>query len=58
MTIKGFIVLGLLVAAVLLWFLVGFNIVSSTKYDLVVLGLFAQGAAFLVHLFMPGPELT
>lgn len=54
MTTKGFIVLFFIVVAVMLFGGVGFNIINSTKYDWLALGLASQAAAVIVNWFMPG----
>lgn len=57
MTTKGWIVCGLLLIALALFLIVGFDIATWTNHNLVALGLASFIGATLVHIFMSGPEL-
>lgn len=58
MTTKGFIVLFLLVVAFCAAAFVGFRVGTVEDFDLVAVSLASFFAAFIIHLFMPGPEIT
>jgi hypothetical protein len=57
MTTKGWVVAGLLIIALVLFVVVGFDIATWSNHNLVALGLASMIGAFLVHIFMGGPEL-
>lgn len=58
MTTKGFIVFGAIGLAIVLFTLVGFDIVHPKEWNVVALGLASAWFGMLISFFMPGPLTT
>lgn len=55
MSTKSFIALGFCGVAALLFLFVGFDIVATTKYDLVALGLCSWVVGYMINTFVTQP---